>query len=155
MAQNGNAFNPQSYIVKIDTSAGKKDYLPLQGRLLWFTGEIAEYTIETEIILIDLDKEMTVERAVWDNDKRRKVLVSKSAKGVAIYHATLSIFNDGKLVKKVPGDKMETAVDFPDFLEKAQSGAIGRCLMFAGYGTAFAIELDEGERLTDAPVERR
>jgi hypothetical protein len=144
MTTNSNAFNPSDYIVKIDTSQGKKDYLPLQGRLLWLNGEVSEYTIETELIHLDLDKEIEVERMVWSDEMKLKVPVKKMAQGVAVYHATLSIFKDGQLVKKVPGDKMETAVDFSDYLEKAQSGAISRCLMFAGFGTAFAFELDEG-----------
>lgn len=148
-------FNIQSYLVKIDTSQGKKDYLPLQGRLLWFTGEVTEYVIETDIVLLDIDKEISVERMVWSPEKHQKVPVTKMARGVAVYHATLAIYKDGHLVKKVPGDKMETAADFPDYLEKAQSGAIGRCLMFAGYGTAFAIELAEGERIVDSPVDRK
>lgn len=147
-------FDVNKHLIQIKTSQGAREYLPLQGRLLWFTGEVSEYQIETELILLDIDKEVTVERSVWDNEKRRNVPVQKTAKGIAVYHATLAIYKDGTLVKRVPGDKMETAVDFPDYLEKAQSGAIGRCLMFAGYGTAFALELDEGDRLTDSPVER-
>lgn len=148
-------FDASKYLTKIDTSQGKKDYLPLQGRLLWLTGEVSEYTIETEPLLLDLDRVVEVERMVWSDEAHRKVPVKKSAQGVAIYHAVLSIFQDGQLVKRVPGDKMETAVDFADFVEKAQSGAISRCLMFAGFGTAFAIELDEGERISDTPIVAR
>jgi len=148
-------FDVQKHITKIDTQNGKKDYMPLQGRLLWMTGEVSEYTIETELLLLDIDKEVEVVRMVWSEAERRKLPVKKTARGIAVYHATLSIFKDGQLVKKVPGDKMETAVDFPDYLEKSQSGAIARCLMFAGYGTAFALELDEGtERLADTPIAR-
>ncbi|SRR6266568_2703861 len=145
------SFNPQSHLIKVDTSNGKKDYLPLQGRLLWLTGEVTEYSIETELLHLDLDREYEKDVWVWDEVAKRKVQVHKTAKGVAVYHAVLSIFNEGKLIKKTAGDKMETACDFPDFLEKAQSGAIGRCLMFAGYGTQFALELDEGERVVDSP----
>jgi hypothetical protein len=39
--------------------------------------------------------------------------------------------------------KMETAKGFADYLEKAETGAIGRALALAGYGTQFAPELLE------------
>ena len=52
------------------------------------------------------------------------------------------------------GHKKETRGDFSDFIEKAETGSIGRALALAGYGTQFtASELDEGNRLADAPVE--
>jgi hypothetical protein len=43
------------------------------------------------------------------------------------------------------GDKMETRDDFADFVEKAETGAIGRALAMCGYGTQFAPELSEGD----------
>jgi hypothetical protein len=47
-------------------------HLPLHGRLLWFTGEVSEYVIETELIHLDLDIEMEVERkAVGAKDSAR------------------------------------------------------------------------------------
>lgn len=51
--------------------------------------------------------------------------------------------------------KRESRADFPDFIEKAESSAIGRALGMAGYGTQFtADELNEGNRLADSPLER-
>jgi hypothetical protein len=41
--------------------------------------------------------------------------------------------------------KMETGSDFTDFVEKAETGSIGRALALCGYGTQFAPELSEGE----------
>jgi hypothetical protein len=41
--------------------------------------------------------------------------------------------------------KMETRDDFADFVEKAETGAIGRALAMCGYGTQFAPELSEGD----------
>ena len=49
----------------------------------------------------------------------------------------------------------ETAKDFPDYAEKASTKSLGRALLALGYGTAFAPEMDEGERVVDTPVERR
>ena len=39
--------------------------------------------------------------------------------------------------------------------EKAETKAVGRALAMLGYGTQFAPELDEGERIVDSPVERK
>ena len=51
------------------------------------------------------------------------------------------------------GHKREHKAHFPDFEEKALTGAAGRALLFAGYGTQYALdELDEGERIVDAPI---
>lgn len=52
------------------------------------------------------------------------------------------------------GHKKETRKDFPDFIEKCETGSIGRALALAGFGTQFTgDELTEGNRLADAPVE--
>lgn len=51
------------------------------------------------------------------------------------------------------GFKREHKAHFPDFEEKAGTGAVGRALLFAGFGTQYALdELDEGERIVDAPI---
>lgn len=51
------------------------------------------------------------------------------------------------------GHKREHKAHFPDFEEKSLTGAVGRALLMAGYGTQYALdELDEGERIVDAPV---
>ena len=51
------------------------------------------------------------------------------------------------------GHKREHRAHFPDFEEKALTGAVGRALLFAGYGTQYALdELDEGERIVDTPI---
>ena len=46
---------------------------------------------------------------------------------------------------------------FADYLEKAETRAVGRALAMCGYGTQFAPELEERERIVDSPVktERR
>jgi hypothetical protein len=49
--------------------------------------------------------------------------------------------------------KKETEIGFPDYIEKAETEAIGRALAMCGYGTLQAPEFDEGERLSDSPIE--
>ena len=46
----------------------------------------------------------------------------------------------------------ETAKDFGDYAEKASTKSLGRALAMLGYGTQFAAEMDEGERVVDSPV---
>jgi hypothetical protein len=43
---------------------------------------------------------------------------------------------------------------FSVYIEKAETGAIGRVLALCGYGTLQAPEFDEQDRLADAPVEK-
>lgn len=58
---------------------------------------------------------------------------------------------DGRVV--ATGHKREHKAHFPDFEEKSLTGAVGRALLMAGYGTQYALdELDEGERIVDTPI---
>ena len=65
------------------------------------------------------------------------------------------------IIKDVTGQiiatarKKETEIGFPDYIEKAVTGAIGRALAMCGYGTLQAPEFDEQDRLAAAPVEKR
>jgi hypothetical protein len=46
-------------------------------------------------------------------------------------------------------------MSFPEFMEKAETGALGRALALIGYGTQFcADDLDEGDRIVDSPVKK-
>jgi len=62
----------------------------------------------------------------------------------------------GRLVSQ--SHKKEDRKGFPDFIEKAETGAIGRALANLGYGTAHAVEILEsdltpkGPDVVDAPV---
>jgi hypothetical protein len=46
----------------------------------------------------------------------------------------------------------ETEIGFPNYIEKAETGAIGRALAMCGYRTLQAPEFDEQDQLADAPV---
>ena len=58
---------------------------------------------------------------------------------------------DGKLM--ATGTKKEDVKGFGDFIEKAETGSVGRALALCGFGTQFAPELDEagGGRFADSP----
>ena len=146
------AFNPNSHIIQISTSQGKKDYLPVQYRLVWFRAECPEGKITTELLDLDRSEECEHETSVWNDEKRKYEKVVKYAKGVAVFKATVE---DGK-GGIATGTKMENAAAFADYVEKAETGSIGRALAALGYGTQFAPELDEGdERIADAPVQHQ
>lgn len=101
-----------------------KPYLQVAHRLVWFREERPEWSIETEI-------------------------VERTSAG-ALMKATIKD-DKGKIIAQ--GHKMETPQGFADYLEKAETGAIGRALAMCGYGTQFCSEeLDEGDRLADSPV---
>jgi hypothetical protein len=148
--QNVRSFNPNEHLMQIKNRTGAADYLPVQWRLVWFRQDCPEGTIETEIVHLELDKETEEEAFAWNNETRRSEKVLKTARGLAIVRATVK---DGK-GGIATGTKMEKAASFGDWLEKAETGAIGRALAALGYGTQFAPELDEQHRIVDAPVNR-
>jgi hypothetical protein len=111
-----------------------KDYLQVAYRLVWFREEHPTWSIHTEVI--STDKESSVVKATITDD----------------------YYLDGRLMPRAlaMAHKSETARGFPDHLEKAETGAIGRALAMCGYGTQFcADDLDEGARLADAPLSHK
>lgn len=155
--QNGNGrveqpvrlFNPNEHLMQIKNRGGSADYLPVQWRLVWFREQCPQGTIETEMLHLDLDRETEEEGYSWNTETRRSEKIMKRANGIAIFRA---VVKDGK-GGVATGTKSEKAASFPDFIEKAETGAIGRALAALGYGTQFAPELDEQHRIVDAPVE--
>lgn len=107
-----------------------KDYLQVQQRLIWFVEENPRYDITTDFV--KLDDEMAIARCTIS-------ILEDTAEGV-------------RVVKKVTDYKTESAKSFPDFVEKAATGACGRALALLSYGTQFAADLDEGDRIVDSPV---
>lgn len=101
-----------------------KEYLEVKYRLVWFREDHPDWSLETELILLN------------ESDCHAKCVV-KDATGRVIATA----------------HKHENKNGFVDFSEKAETGSIGRALALCGYGTQFcAAELDEGPRIVDAPV---
>lgn len=144
-------FNPREHLITLKNRQGSSEYLPVQWRLVWFRLECPNGAIETEIIHLDPDKETEEETYVWNSETRRSEKVIKTARGLAIVRATI---RDGK-GGVATGTKMEKAASFGDWLEKAETGSIGRALAALGYGTQFTDnEFEEGQRIADAPVDR-
>lgn len=144
-------FNPNEHLMQIKNKGGATEYLPVQWRLVWFRELCPDGTIDTEEITVDLDREVEEEAYVWNKEKQRSEKVVKRARGYARFKATIT---DGK-GGRATGTKSENAASFPDFIEKAETGAIGRALAALGYGTQFAPELNEMPRIVDSPVEQQ
>jgi len=119
------AFDPKQHVIRV---RGGQEYLEVKWRLVWFRDEHPDWGIETQPIEINIQE------------------------GRAIFAARV-VNAEGRLM--ATGTKMETRGDFGDFVEKAETGAIGRALAMCGYGTQFAPELAEGARIVDAPVQRQ
>lgn len=100
-----------------------KEYLQVMWRLVWFRDEKPGWCIDTRL------EQLTDNHAVF------------SAK---IY--------DENGAQKAAGYGSEGVKDFKDFIEKAETKAVGRALAMLGYGTRFAPEMDEGDRIVDSPV---
>ncbi|MBI2760953.1 MAG: hypothetical protein HYX51_05955 [Chloroflexi bacterium] len=107
-----------------------KDYLEVKWRLLWLRTEHPDAVIETELARLDMEPPM------------------------AVFRARVSIPDGGSAT----GWGQEELKDFGDFLEKAETKALGRALAALGYGTQFTEDFDfaEGDpnRVVDAPVDR-
>jgi hypothetical protein len=101
------------------------DYLPVAARIAWFRREHPDWSIITKTIR--LANKAVVMKAIIKDESGRVIATAR---------------------------KKETEVGFPDYIEKAETGAVGRALAMCGYGTLQAPEFDEERRLADSPVEK-
>jgi hypothetical protein len=93
-------------------------------------------------------------RLVWFRDEKPNWCIDTKMESLTENHAVFSakIYDENGALKSA-GYGSESIKDFRDFIEKAETKAVGRALAMLGYGTQFAPELDEGERIVDSPVE--
>jgi hypothetical protein len=109
-----------------------KEYLQVAHRLVWFREDHPRGTIKTQLI----------EKGGEGKDE------------YAVFRAEVFVDTERGAMLVATAHKKETRAGFDDFIEKAETGALGRALAMMGYGTQFtADELDEGQRLADSPVE--
>lgn len=118
-------FNPNDHMMSLKG----KDYLQVAWRLVWFRDAedgFPGHGIETELLEHGDD---------W-----------------AVFRARI-VDPNGRVLST--GHGSESKKDFGDYLEKAETKAVGRALAMLGFGTQFAAdELDEGERIVDSPIDR-
>jgi hypothetical protein len=108
------------------TKVGSADYLEVKWRLVWLREMHPEATIETE-------------------------LVSHSEQ-MAIFRARVSIPGAGSAT----GYGSEGYNDFREYIEKAETKAIGRALAALGFGTQFCPDFDfalNGGGVVDSPID--
>ena len=111
-----------------------KQYLPVAPRIAWFREDHADWSITT------------------------KPVPELSGADYCTFHAQVC---DRNHIVIATAHKTEHEKHFPDFREKAETGAIGRALALCGYGTLFAQELEEpvkqaGDmRIVDAPQQAK
>lgn len=100
-------------------------YLDVKWRLVWLREVQPEAVVVTELI--------------------------ERTDAFALFRACVTLPSGGS----ASGYGSETKADFGDFIEKAETKALGRALAALGFGTAHAAELDEGGSVADAPVEAK
>jgi hypothetical protein len=128
-------FDPQPYLIQLPRKVKDKatghyttvydDYLEVKWRLCWFRDRYPHGVIETTEVCVDLER------------------------GYARYKATVEDGQGGHAT----GFGTETAAEFADYCERAETRALGRTLAALGIGTQFVgQDLTEGEHVADAPV---
>ena len=95
-------------------SSSETDYLEVKWRLLWLRTEQPNSVIETDLVSHD--------------------------EGRAIFRARVLLPSGGSAT----GWGHETAGGFEDYLEKAETKALGRALAALGYGTQFCEDFESG-----------
>ena len=131
-------FDPNKYMLKLPRTKKvslpngqvkfektETDYLPVAARIAWFRKDHPYWSIITKV-------------EKWGDKAVVMKATIKDMLGTVIATAR----------------KKETEIGFPDYIEKAETGAIGRALAMCGYGTLQAPEFDEQDRLADSPVEK-
>lgn len=128
-------FDPSDKLKKVSNA----DYLEVKWRVFWFRDDHPDGLIETELV--------------------------EHGDNFAIFKATVTkpyqLDEHGTIIRRggtATGHGSETYGDFRDYLEKAETKAIGRALAMLGYGTQFANEIEDGsdkERPVDSPVKEQ
>ena len=106
------------------TKVGSADYLQVMWRLVWLRDTYPHASLTTRLIEHQVGEYAVFEATVQDGQG-----------GVAMGHGS------------------ETPRDFRDYLEKAETKAIGRALAALGFGTQFSAYEFGGEDTDDRPVD--
>jgi hypothetical protein len=115
---------PKGTVLPIADIKGK-DYLQVAHRIVWFREEHPKWSIVTEMVKLE---------------------------GKAVVFKATITDEEGTVI--ATAHKSENVNGFKDYIEKGETGSVGRALALCGYGTQFcADELDEGDRLADAPTQ--
>ncbi len=117
-------FDPTRHLRQLRGRGGNTDYLDVKWRLVWLRSEHPDAQIATEHVTITSD--------------------------MAIFKARVAIPEGGSAT----GYGSETSKDFTDFIEKAETKALGRALIALGYGTPYSQEFGEDDVVEATPPMR-
>jgi hypothetical protein len=125
-------FNPAEHMLPLTRNKKQgnvwvevvTEYLEVKWRLVWLRDRYPDATIETRLHSHD--------------------------EAEAIFTATVTIPTGGSAT----GWGAETKTDFGDYLEKAETKAVGRALAALGFGSQFCDDYAEDGSVADAPVAR-
>lgn len=134
-------FNPNDHMMNLKG----KDYLPVAPRLAWLNEELRERAIpvRAESGAINITTHLQHYGQFTDSDKGGRE--RKGWEAVVMAYVTV-LDKDGQEVLSGTAHKRQTSFDFADFVEKAETGAIGRALAAIGYGTIQSLDFEEGEK---------
>lgn len=110
------------------TKVSGRDYLEVKWRLVWLRSVHPDAQIETELV--------------------------EHRNNMAVFRARVTIPSGASAT----GWGSEGTEDFGDYLEKAETKALGRALAALGFGTQFCWDFDFGadqQRIVDSPVDIR
>jgi hypothetical protein len=134
------SFDPSRYLTKLSRRMRmpdgqwkniELDYMEVKWRILWLRTEYPDARIETEL--------------------------AKHESDLAIFRARVVLPNGAEST----GWGSETADDWKDYIEKAETKALGRALAALGFGTQFCEDFDFGQgagndqKVVDAPLDIR
>lgn len=123
------SFDASKHITKVTG----RDYLEVKWRLVWLRSEYPHAVIKTDLM--------------------------HHERNAAVFRAEVTLVDsDGVVRGSATGWGSEAADDFGDYLEKAETKALGRALAACGFGTQFCQDFDFGAergRVVDAPVDIR
>lgn len=107
------------------TKVSGRDYLEVKWRLVWMRSQYPEALVETELV--------------------------EHHNNMAVFRARVTLPSGASAT----GWGSEGVEDFGDYLEKAETKALGRALAALGFGTQFCWDFEFGaeqQRIVDAPV---
>ena len=108
------------------TKIGNADYLEVKWRLVWLRTEHPDASVVTELVT--------------------------HSDAIAVFRATVTVPGGGSAT----GWGTEQPGDFRDYVEKAETKAVGRALAALGFGTQFCPDFDfgaAGGRVVDSPID--
>ena len=123
---NGSTFDPNKYMLKF----------PKTKKVVLANGQVRFEKVETDYLPV-------APRIAWfRKDHPNWGIITKTAKLVDKAVVMKAIIKDAEGRVIATARKKETENGFPDYIEKAETGAVGRALAMCGHGTLQAPEFE-------------